>query len=215
MAPRILEPFAMPQSLPLTPEELPIFPLNSVLFPAGKMNLTIFEARYMDMIARCMTHEKSFGVCLILEGEEVGSAALAHKIGTEARIVDWDMSQPGLLGLTIRGERRFHLLEQSIDAQQLVTGTVQWFDAEPETEISKIDLPLLPLLSAVIADAGSKLIPPPHRLGDAAWVGYRFAEILPIPQLARQRLLELEDASLRLSIIREYLIEHKLIKAAS
>jgi len=194
------------------PLRLPLFPLNSVLFPQGRMNLQVFEVRYLDMIARCMKANTPFGICLIASGEEVGKSAIPHMVGTEARIVDWDMSQPGILGLTVRGGRRFRVLEQIVDEQELVTGIVQWFEEVPAEPVSPDHQPLLPLLEAVIADAGEKTIPRPHTLDDAAWVGYRYAEILPIQNLARQRLLELEDADLRLAIIHEYLVEHKLLK---
>lgn len=194
-------------------ESLPIFPLNNVLFPLGKMSLRIFEPRYMDMIGRCMQANTSFGICLIAEGKEVGSAAVPHKTGTEARIIDWDMSQPGLLGITVRGERRFRLLDQTIDAQQGITGQIEWLkETTPTSGITEIHRTLQPLMQLIIADAGEQVIPPPHRLEDPAWLGYRYADILPIPPLARQRLLELEDAELRLSIIQAYLREHKLLR---
>jgi uncharacterized protein len=195
-----------------SPLVLPLFPLNSVLFPQGRMNLRIFEARYMDMIAQCMKSDSSFGVCLIERGEEVGSAAVPHLAGTEARIVDWDMREPGMLQITIRGGRRFRVLEHSVDKQARVLGMVSWID-EPATQpVSTQHQALLPLLQAVITDAGEEVIPRPHALDDAAWVGYRYAEILPIPNLARQRLLELEDTDLRLAIVHEYLLEHHLLK---
>lgn len=195
-------------------ERLPLFPLNTVLFPAGRLSLRVFEARYLDMIAECMKANTPFGICLIAEGEEVGSTAVPHKIGTEARIVDWDMSEPGILGLTVRGGRRFRLLAQVREEQNLIAGRVEWFDeAEPEA-ISDAHAPLLPLLQLIAQDAGEKVISRPYALDDAAWVGYRYAEILPIPAIARQRLLELEDADLRLAIIHQYLIEHKLLKEA-
>ena len=80
------------------PLRLPLFPLNSVLFPQGRLSLRIFEVRYLDMIATCMKANAAFGICLIAEGEEVGTPAVPHKVGCEARIVDWDMSEPGILG---------------------------------------------------------------------------------------------------------------------
>ena len=117
-----------------------------------------------------------------------------------------------ILGITVRGGRRFRLLEQVADAQGLVIGIVQWLDDAP-TLLPEEYRPLLPLLRAVVADAGEK-IPQPHNFDDADWVGFRYAEILPIPALARQRLLELEDAGLRLSIIRSFLDERGLLKPA-
>lgn len=193
-------------------QRLPLFPLTSVLFPQGKMALHVFEARYLDMIARCMQANTPFGICLIAEGQEVGAPAITHKLGVEARIVNWDMSVPNILGITVRGGRRFRLLEQVADAQGLVTGIVQWLDDAP-TLLPEEYQPLLPLLRAVVADAGEK-IPQPHNFDDADWVGFRYAEILPIPALARQRLLELEDTGLRLSIIRSFLDERGLLKPA-
>ncbi|MET7013050.1 LON peptidase substrate-binding domain-containing protein [Uliginosibacterium flavum] len=194
------------------PVRLPLFPLNAVLFPLGRMGLRIFEVRYLDMIARCMKADAPFGICLIAEGEEVGTPAIPHKIGTEARIVDWDMSEPGILGLTVRGGRRFRVLEQVEEEPGTITGIVQWFDEPPAEAVSEDHAALLPLLKVVIADAGEKVIARPWALDDADWVGYRYAEILPIPKIARQRLLELEDADLRLAIIHEYLVEHGLLK---
>lgn len=198
--------------MPHPPERLPLFPLNAVLFPQGRMNLKVFEARYLDMIAQCMKSETNFGICLIEQGEEVGAPATPHKIGVEARIVDWDMNTPNLLGLTVRGVRRFRILEQITADSGLITGIVQWFDEPPDEAVAETHQGMLPLLSLIIKEAGQQIIPQPYRLDDSAWVGYRYAEILPIPPLARQRLLELEDADLRLAIIHEYLVEHQLLK---
>lgn len=192
------------------PESLPLFPLNAVLFPQGRMTLKIFEPRYLDMIGRCMKANSNFGICLVEPGSEATSPEL-HKIGVEARIVDWDMNQPNMLGLTVRGGRRFRVLESVADEQGRSTGIVQWFDEAPEEMVSEAHQDILPLLALILRDA-KLAIPTPHRLDDAAWVGYRYAEALPIPPLARQRLLELEDADLRLAIIREYLVSHKLLE---
>src|SRR5574337_617727 len=86
---------------------LPLFPLNTVLFPDGWLPLRVFEARYMDMVSRVMREGGSFGVCLIAAGGEVGEAAVPRLVGTEARIETWDMPQPGLLHIGARGGRRF------------------------------------------------------------------------------------------------------------
>lgn len=196
-------------------QSLPLFPLQSVLFPHSRMNLRVFEARYLDMIGRCMQANAPFGICLIAEGSEVGAPALPHRIGTEALIVDWDMSQPGILGLVVRGGRRFRILEQEVDSQGLLTGEIEWL-SEPANEPPAAEfLNLLPLLAVVLKDAGEARIPRPYALDDASWVGYRYAEILPIQPLARQRLLELDDAQLRLRIIADYLTQQGLLKSAS
>lgn len=192
-------------------QSLPLFPLHSVLFPQGVLHLKVFEARYLDMIGQCMRNESTFGVCLIAEGEEVGKPALAHGVGTEAKIVDWDMSEPGILGLTVRGARRFRVREQIAAADGLLTGSIDWFDEPAPAPVGPAHASLLPLMNMIIRDAGERVIPLPHALDDSAWVGYRYAEVLPIQSLAKQRLLELEDADLRLNIIQEYLRQQGLL----
>lgn len=194
------------------PERLPLFPLQAVLFPGGRLTLKVFEARYLDMIATCMKSASTFGVCLVAPGDVQEGLPPVHPVGTEARIIDWDMSQPGILGLEAEGVRRFRVLAQA-------TMPAGWSEAvvEPLPEAATPEEcphleALQPLLGAVLRDAGPARIAPPYHLEDASWVGFRYAEILPIPALARQRLLELEDPVLRLSILHAYLSEHGLLK---
>src|SRR5262249_50490638 len=70
--------------------ELPLFPLNTVLFPGGRLPLRIFEQRYMEMEKACLRERSPFGVCLIREGREVGAPAIPADVGTLARIGTWD-----------------------------------------------------------------------------------------------------------------------------
>ena len=188
-------------------ERLPLLPLNALLFPQGRLTLRLSAPRDLDMVGGCMKENRSFGICLA-DPENEG----VHKVGVEALIVDWDMSQAGHLSLTVRGGRRFHVLETEPDELGRLNGTVAWFEATPEEMVSEAHQDILPLLAVMLKDA-RLAVPQPHRLDDATWVGYRYAEALPIPMLARQRLLELEDPDLRLAIIREYLVGHGLIEA--
>ena len=192
--------------------ELPLFPLRTVLFPGGVLPLRIFEARYLDMAARCMKAGMPFGVCLIQDGQEVGEAATPHSVGTTARIVSWDMPQQGVLLVTCRGERRFRIDARQTHADRLQSAQVQFLDA---ADAAPTPMPagragVLPLLKAIVSDAGDELFPPPHAFDDAAWVVRRFAEVLPIPALARQRLLELDDPLQALEIVQTYLRQHQL-----
>lgn len=195
-----------------TPERLPLFPLQVVLFPGGRLTLKVFEARYLDMIATCMKSGANFGVCLIDRNGPTEGEPLIHAVGTEARILDWDMSLPGILGLETEGLRRFRVLAQSTTPAGWTEAVIQPLaDAATPADCQHLEA-LQPLLGAVLRDAGPQRIAPPYHLEDASWVGFRYAEILPIPALARQRLLELEDPALRLSILHAYLLEHGLIK---
>lgn len=193
------------------PAEIPLFPLNLVLFPDGVLQLKLFEARYLDMAARCMRTNSPFGVCLIKEGGEVGEAAQPHDLGAMASIVDWDMSQPGLLFITTRGGPRFRIIERKIQSDRLQTARVSWLDEPPPQPVPEHLAGAVPLLRAIVADAGPDAFAQPHRFDDATWVGYRLAEILPIPTEARLRLLELDDTISRLEIIHAFLRQHQLI----
>jgi Lon protease-like protein len=191
---------------------LPLFPLNTVLFPEGRLPLRIFEARYMDMIGRCMREVASFGVCAIAAGREVGEAAVPRLVGTEAHIEDWDMSQPGLLHITVRGARRFAIEDHEVEPDGLLLGKVRWLPDYPSLPVMETETDILPLLRRMVAQLGDQL-PGPHRFDDAAWVGARYAELLPISLDARQALLELDDVQSRIEIIRNFLLQHDLLKA--
>ncbi|THF56830.1 LON peptidase substrate-binding domain-containing protein [Pseudothauera rhizosphaerae] len=193
---------------------LPLFPLGTVLFPEGLLPLRVFEARYIDMIARCLRDESGFGVCLIAAGREVGEAAVPHLIGTEARIESWDMTEPGMLSIVVRGRRRFRIEDHAVEADGLLTATVRWLDEPPAQAVPDAQADILPLLGAIASEAGNPL-PEPLRFADAAWVGARYAELLPIPARARQALLELDDVVSRLEIIQQYLRQHGLLGAGN
>ncbi len=190
---------------------LPLFPLHAVLFPGGRLALKIFEPRYLDMAADCLKAEKPFGLCLIASGGETGSAAAPHPVGTLASIVRWDMEQPGILQASVQGGRRYRIIESQLGPANLIEARVELL-AEPKP----VALPaerrrLLPLLRRIIHDLGPERIPEPHAFDDAAWVGYRISEVLPIQNLAKQKLLELDDPLARLQILETYLEQRQLL----
>lgn len=189
---------------------LPLFPLKTVLFPGGTLPLRVFEARYMDMVTRCMREDSGFGVCLIAAGAEVGEAALPHPVGTEARIAQWDMAEPGVLTLLTRGTRRFRIEDHELEHDGLLTASVRWLMEAPPQPVPEAQADVLPLLKALAGELGERM-PAPHDFGDAGWVGARYVELLPIPLLAKQRLLELDDVVSRLEIVQEFLRQHGLL----
>jgi hypothetical protein len=190
--------------------EIPIFPLNTVLFPGGVLPLRVFEARYVDMTRDCMKNEKPFGVALIREGREVGEAAIPETVGTTAVISGWDMQQLGVLNLTTVGQERFRIVLSEVAVNGLITASVEKIPEEAGCEVPPENRVCVALVRAIAAQAGDKHLPPPHRFGDAAWVGYRLSELLPIPLAAKQKLLELDDSVSRLQILTKYIEQHGL-----
>ncbi|WP_341677219.1 LON peptidase substrate-binding domain-containing protein [Niveibacterium sp. SC-1] len=205
----------MPETLlPQVPSELPLFPLNTVLFPGAGLPLKVFEARYMDLVSRCLREQTGFGICLIAEGPEVGGPARPETVGVLAQIADCDMSQPGILQIRVVGEQRFRVAHVAHDANGLARAVVEWLPEAAGQPVPPEFADIVPLLRAVVADAGPENIPEPHHFDDACWVGHRYAQILPIPAKAKQKLLELDDPLLRLSIVREFLIQRGLLTPA-
>ena len=190
---------------------IPLFPLNTVLFPGGLQPLKIFEQRYLDMAAACMKDNSPFGICLIDKGGEVGQAATPHAVGTLANIANWEMEQLGILMITAQGGRRFRIIETQVGDGYLLKGTVELLAEAGPTPLPQERERLLPLLQRIVGDLGPERIPEPHRYDDAEWVGYRITEVLPIQNLAKQKLLELDDPLARLEILEKYLSQRKLL----
>ncbi len=193
------------------PVWLPLFPLQTVLFPGGVLPLRIFEARYMDMATRCLRDDSPFGVCLIAEGAEVGRPARPHPVGVSARITGWDMNQPGLLHVVAVGEQRFRIRRTEVGENGLLLGEIEWLDEPAACAVGPQHQRLVALLEAIIEDAGEAHFPPPHRLDDAAWVGMRLASVLPLTLEVRQKLLELDDPRGSLDLIRVFLQREGLV----
>ncbi len=193
----------------LSAELLPLFPLHAVLFPGGRLSLRVFEARYVSMVSACVRDETPFGVCLIAAGGEVGEAAVPHAVGTEARVVEIERVSDAVFDIVVEGGRRFRLLDHEVE-HDLLCGEVEWLPPPPPpTPIPAAQANLVPLLERVVRDMGER-VALPHRFDDAEWVGARYAEILPIPLIARQKLLEMDDVVSRLEIIQKYLDQRGL-----
>jgi hypothetical protein len=192
---------------------VPIFPLNAVLFPGGLLPLRVFEARYMDMTRDCLKRDAPFGVCLIHEGAEVGAPAVPEGIGCLAKILECDMQQLGVLNLKTRGSQRFRILEREASTQGLISADVELIPPDASVAVPEKFAPCARLLEMLVADQGKPIFAEPYAFDDAAWVGYRLTEILPVPLLAKQKLLELTDCLARLSILQRFLESRGLAAA--
>jgi Lon protease-like protein len=188
-----------------------LFPLNTVLFPGSILPLRLFEQRYLDMAAHCMKTSEPFGICLIDEGSETGGAAQPHPVGTLAEIIDWEMEQLGILQISAQGGKRFRILSLEPGPNKSLSAKVEIIPHNGPCALPTDKERILLLLQRIIRDLGNDRIPEPHRLDDAEWVSYRISEILPIQNLAKQKLLELEDPVVRLNILEKYLLQRKLL----
>ena len=178
-------------------QQLPLFLLHAVLVPGQRLPLKVFEARYLDMVSDCLKREQPFGVCLIKSGREVGAAGEPHAVGTLAHIEQWEMPKPGVLHILVRGGERFRV--QSTEKHgELVTAEVELWPPEPELEVPSRYGMLVEFLREV---REGKELPEEPQFSNAAWVGWRLAELLPVINHIRQRWLETRDPVMRLSDI--------------
>jgi Lon protease-like protein len=186
--------------------ELPLFPLATVLFPGGQLQLRIFEPRYLDMVRECTRHDTGFGVCLILEGHEVGEPSVPTAVGTIAHIHDFDRDDDGLLGIVANGGSRFRVGRSRVRADGLLRGDVEIWSPEPE-----IAVPVeFALLQSILERLIETMAPhwrdaPRSAYDDASWVGFRLAELLPLDTTEQQHMLELTDPLQRLAELRDIL----------
>jgi uncharacterized protein len=183
--------------------ELPLFPLSTVLFPAGPLPLRIFEPRYVDLVRRCMKTDSGFGVVLLVKGSEAGTGAatVTAAIGTEARIVDFDQLEDGLLGLTCIGQQKIRVLSTWTQADGLNLAEIEDIPAEPDVPVPLDCVRLRAVVERVWPDLGATYRYVPSRFGDAGWLANRLAELAPLEASVRQSLLEIDDPVARLRVL--------------
>ena len=197
---------------PVEIAELPLFPLQAVLFPGGLLRLKVFEARYLDLIGRCLRTQEPFGVVCLKQGSEVRGVDTEpvrfESIGVLARLVDVDAHEPGILRVSCTGELRFQLAQSHQRADGLWCGQVRMLAADaslaPPAELAQTVAALSNAIEALQAQ-GQLPFAEPHRLDDAGWVANRWCELLPISLQARQRLMELDQPIQRLKLVDDFL----------
>jgi Lon protease-like protein len=182
-----------------TVQEIALFPLRTVLFPGGPLPLRIFEPRYTDMVRKSLREEAAFGVVLIDGGTESGALTATASVGTSARIADFNTLPDGLLGITCLGLRKFKLGSRRVQSDGLNIGAIEWLDAEEAIELPVEYQHLGRLLRKVLPELGNFYENVTKHFEDAAWVGYRLAEILPLSLSDKQYCLELNEPLARLA----------------
>lgn len=192
---------------------LPLFPLNSVLFPDALMPLHIFEPRYRELVSRCLAKSEPFGIVLICEGEEVGEAAVPHRVGTLAEIVAHAPLDGGRSLITVKGGRRFEIDHVTRDPAPYLVGEVRYLDDAPaETDRSLANTVAEAyadyVVGVVAATAGVRReVPVIDELqeGSPCDVSFRVAAGLAVEDDERQTLLETASTHERLVREREIL----------
>ena len=204
--------------------ELPLFPLNTVLFPEGSLSLQIFEVRYLDMIGKCHKQGTPFGVVSLTQGNEVrmrdpmaptGDAFAREDfadIGTLAHIVEFEAPQAGLMRIRCTGGDKFRVHNRRQLRHGLWVADVEHLPADVAVTIPEDLQPVAHALADLLEQAQSPQarfeLPPfaqPYRLDDCGWVANRWCDLLSTPASLKQNLLQLDSPLLRLELVGDLL----------
>jgi len=177
-------------------DELPLFPLPLVLFPRARTRLRIFEQRYLDMTRDCSAAGTGFGIVHFEPGGG-GRPARHAAIGTEALIEDFTTLDDGLLGIDVRGARRFRVHATSARDDGLIIGRVEWMASEPSMQVKPEFAVLQGILRELLHhDAFAELVDADS--DDASALGMALAALLPLDAASAQELLAVSDPDERL-----------------
>jgi len=177
-------------------EELPLFPLHTVLFPGGELPLRIFEMRYRRLVDLC-GKQQPFVVVRIREGREVGEPAFTHEVGTRVFFEQLVSQRDGTLGALAVGEQRVRLSDWRVESDGLM-----FAHASVLTDESYLPVPEdLEALALALEQQG-------HAIPDAGMLAWRLADGLPLDADIRQSLLEEGDGERRLETVRTWLLRH-------
>ena len=218
---------------PLT--DLPLFPLQSVLFPGGLLPLQIFEVRYLDMIGKCHKTGTPFGVVCLTEGREVrqreggikaptatGGAEVKpkgegfaneafHTVGTLAKITQFERPQPGLMVVRCTGTQRFHIESSQQLPHGLWVAQAHTLPADPELDVPEDLAHVRHALQQLMIGIEQQLqgadlpIQKPHMWSDCGWLANRWCELLPLSAEVKQRFMSLDSPLLRLELVSDAL----------
>ena len=188
---------------------IPLFPLNTVLFPGGVLPLRIFEPRYLDMVSQCLRTECGIGVVLIKKGEEVGQAAETHPVGTLCRIRYWNQRPDGMLGVTLEGEQRFQILSCQVQRNQSLQAEVELLPEIIGGRLPDSQHHLANILESILGQLDPPYSTMEKHLDDEEWVASRLVELLPLDLEQKQRLLIENNASKKLLEVASLLKQHR------
>lgn len=191
-------------------ETIPLFPLSHGLFPDGRLDLQIFEVRYLDLVRRCHREQTPFGIAWIEQGKEVtvpGQQPTLYACGTLAHIDSLETVQAALLRIRCHGGQRFALCHTRAGPLGVWQGEVEYLAPDAAVDIPPDLDYLAQRLGRGIAQAQEdgrlQELPllAPYRLDECGWVANRWAELLPLPAAYKHALLLESDPLTRLRAI--------------
>jgi hypothetical protein len=180
----------------------PLFPLNSVVLPGGRLPLQLFERRYIDMLSRCLKQGENFVIVLLEQtGRDTLPDAAFHPIGCAVRVVDFEPLANGMLGVTAEGTAKVSVSRNWREQDGLNVGEVVLLPEEPHCTTPMLHEDLVSILRALCQHPSVQSLGLDIDYQDARQVGWRLTELLPLDISSRQSLLEMDDPLERLEAL--------------
>jgi len=188
---------------------LPLFPLNTVLFPGLPLKLNIFEPRYKQMLQRCLETGEMFGVVLIKRGREaLGPLADPHLIGCMAKLVQVEQTPDERYDITSVGRDRFRIVSLDRTTYPYLSGTAETFPivGQDQSALQTADRQLRPWVGRyfdVLSEATNTQMDARYLPNDPLALAFLATYLLQIPSEAKQKVLEIEQADHLVTYVRE------------
>ncbi len=178
---------------------VPIFPLNSVILPGGRVPLQLFEPRYIDMVSRCLREDRGFVMALLQSGAEAGPGPVRFSgTGTRVRVADFRQLDNGLLGITVEGTDKVSVLRSWQQADGLNLGDVECLPRESLVRLPERFSELEEVLRSLCEHPVIRELDMTVDYSDARHIGWRLTELLPLDRSCKQELAEMQDPLMRL-----------------
>jgi Lon protease-like protein len=199
---------------------IPLFPLSTVIFPEGVLTLKVYETRYLDMVRECLRNKTPFGVVALYPDNHVNlninssfkSEFPFANVGTVFTIEEADVSCLGLINIKCSGQKTFNIVSaaQAQDGLWIaeVTDVKKEIKMEIPSDLESTKTHLQHIIESLKDKDITELdlpISKPYQLNDCAWVANRWCEILNMPLMQKQRMLELDSPLIRLELIQDML----------
>ena len=180
-------------------EDIPIFPLKSIILPGGQFPLRIFERRYLDMTRNCLKNNTGFVIALTKKDSDYITSV--YDYASYVEIVDWSQLDGGLLGITVEGKNIIKLDNYKLDEGNLLIGSGKEIETGLDYLIPQKYQILSKFYKKIYPEIKSYIFHNKPKYNDANWVGFRLIECLPIQLNDKADLISMSEPLDRLERI--------------
>tara|TARA_B100001094_G_scaffold237204_1_gene232402 strand:- start:77 stop:682 length:606 start_codon:yes stop_codon:yes gene_type:complete len=189
----------------------PLFPLKSIVLPGGIFPLRIFERRYIDMVKNCIKNDTGFCIVLVRNNCPDKYIDNIYNYGCYVKITDWNQLEDGILGITVEGSNKVHVINSKLNSENLLCGEIEHSVDEKEYMIPQKYIILSRFYKKIYPGIKNFISFKTERYSDASWVGFRLTECLPLDSHTKNILIATSNAIERLEKLNE--IVNKLFKS--